>query len=138
MLRRFPIYPPPGIQIKSQRIRIFPDTHFLGNRNVSDLTFGCVNQFPGCTPCLFGVPCGFPFKSANKTGLNPPPKDRYPLQQTRDPFFQVTGMGITSCLGNTLDDVAESLKEGKSGITFSEEHLGSGHGSKPFWDPILG
>jgi hypothetical protein len=25
----------------------------------------------------------------------------------------VTGMGITSCLGNTLDDVANSLKEAK-------------------------
>mmetsp|Transcript_72885 Transcript_72885/g.170718 ORF Transcript_72885/g.170718 Transcript_72885/m.170718 type:complete len:492 (-) Transcript_72885:4-1479(-) len=34
----------------------------------------------------------------------------------------VTGMGITSCLGNTLDEVADSLKEGKSGITFSEEY----------------
>ena len=31
-------------------------------------------------------------------------------------------MGITSCLGNTLDEVAESLHEGKSGITFSEEY----------------
>lgn len=34
----------------------------------------------------------------------------------------VTGMGITSCLGNTLDDVAENLKNGQSGITFSEEY----------------
>ena len=32
------------------------------------------------------------------------------------------GMGITSCLGNSLDEVAESLHEGKSGITFSEEY----------------
>ena len=31
-------------------------------------------------------------------------------------------MGITSCLGNTLDEVATSLHEGKSGITFSEEY----------------
>lgn len=30
-------------------------------------------------------------------------------------------MGITSCLGNTLDDVLTSLKEAKSGITFAEE-----------------
>mmetsp|Transcript_11037 Transcript_11037/g.16576 ORF Transcript_11037/g.16576 Transcript_11037/m.16576 type:complete len:464 (+) Transcript_11037:104-1495(+) len=28
----------------------------------------------------------------------------------------VTGMGITSCLGNTLEEVTESLKEAKSGI----------------------
>lgn len=34
----------------------------------------------------------------------------------------VTGMGITSCLGNTLDDVADNLKNGNSGITFSEEY----------------
>ena len=34
----------------------------------------------------------------------------------------VTGMGITSCLGNTLPDVLESLRECKSGIKFSEEY----------------
>lgn len=33
----------------------------------------------------------------------------------------VTGMGIVSCLGNTLEDVTASLHEAKSGITFSEE-----------------
>lgn len=33
----------------------------------------------------------------------------------------VTGMGIVSCLGNTLDDVKASLHECKPGITFSEE-----------------
>eukprot|EP00978_Attheya_sp_CCMP212_P002383 scaffold4885_cov50-Attheya_sp.AAC.2 len=33
----------------------------------------------------------------------------------------VTGMGITSCLGNTLDEVKASLHDAKSGITFSEE-----------------
>jgi 3-oxoacyl-(acyl-carrier-protein) synthase len=30
-------------------------------------------------------------------------------------------MGITSCLGNTLDDVADSLKNAKSGLRFREE-----------------
>lgn len=33
----------------------------------------------------------------------------------------VTGMGIVSCLGNTLDEVKASLHECKSGISFSEE-----------------
>lgn len=33
----------------------------------------------------------------------------------------VTGMGIVSCLGNTLDDVKKSLHECESGISFSEE-----------------
>jgi len=34
----------------------------------------------------------------------------------------VTGMGIVSCLGNTLDDVAASLHSCKSGIKYSEEY----------------
>jgi len=38
----------------------------------------------------------------------------------------VTGMGITSCLGNTLDEVADSLENAKSGITFSEEYANFG------------
>jgi len=38
------------------------------------------------------------------------------------PRVVVTGMGITSCLGNTLDDVKDSLFNAKSGITFSEEY----------------
>ena len=33
----------------------------------------------------------------------------------------VTGMGITSCLGNTLEEVNDSLFNAKSGIQFSEE-----------------
>jgi 3-oxoacyl-[acyl-carrier-protein] synthase-1 len=34
----------------------------------------------------------------------------------------VTGMGIISCLGNSLDEVTNSLKTGKSGIRFSEKY----------------
>ena len=33
----------------------------------------------------------------------------------------VTGMGIVSCLGNTLDDVKKSLHEAESGITFQDD-----------------
>ena len=33
----------------------------------------------------------------------------------------VTGMGIVSCLGNTLEDVTKSLHEAESGITFQED-----------------
>ena len=33
----------------------------------------------------------------------------------------VTGMGIVSCLGNTLEDVTKSLHEAESGLTFQEE-----------------
>ncbi len=32
----------------------------------------------------------------------------------------ITGMGIVSCLGNNVEEVAESLKQGKSGIKFKE------------------
>ncbi len=31
-------------------------------------------------------------------------------------------MGICSCLGNTLDDVADSLRNCKSGISFNEKY----------------
>ncbi len=34
----------------------------------------------------------------------------------------VTGMGIVSCLGNNVDEVTDSLREGKSGITFNEKY----------------
>ncbi len=33
----------------------------------------------------------------------------------------ITGLGVVSCLGNSKADVLESLRAGKSGITFSEE-----------------
>ena len=34
----------------------------------------------------------------------------------------VTGMGIVSCIGNDVASVTESLKAGKSGITFNEKY----------------
>jgi 3-oxoacyl-[acyl-carrier-protein] synthase I len=34
----------------------------------------------------------------------------------------ITGIGIVSCLGNDQESVLESLKTGKSGITFTEEY----------------
>jgi 3-oxoacyl-[acyl-carrier-protein] synthase-1 len=34
----------------------------------------------------------------------------------------VTGLGIISCIGNDQDEVTQSLKEGKSGIVFSEKY----------------
>lgn len=38
----------------------------------------------------------------------------------------ITGMGIWSCLGNTLEEVRESLYTGKSGIVFSQERKEAG------------
>ncbi len=34
----------------------------------------------------------------------------------------VTGMGIVSCLGNDLETVLDSLKQGRSGIKFQPEY----------------
>ena len=38
----------------------------------------------------------------------------------------ITGMGIWSCLGTTLDEVCRSLHEGRSGIVFSQERKDAG------------
>ncbi len=43
----------------------------------------------------------------------------------------ITGMGIWSCLGTTLDEVRQSLYDGKSGIVFSQERVDAGFRS-PF------
>ena len=45
----------------------------------------------------------------------------------------ITGMGIWSCLGTSLDEVRQSLYEGKSGIIFSQERKDAG-----FRSPICG
>ena len=66
----------------------------------------------------------FRFFSIARTSLSPPvtksTTTKTQLYAER-PRVVVTGMGITSCLGNTLDEVLTSLKEAKSGITFAEE-----------------
>jgi len=56
----------------------------------------------------------------------------------------ITGMGIWSCLGTTLDEVRESLYHGKSGIIFSQERKDAGFRSalctkidKPNLKPFL-
>ena len=38
----------------------------------------------------------------------------------------ITGMGIWSCLGKTLEDVRDSLYNGKSGIIFRQERKDAG------------
>ena len=38
----------------------------------------------------------------------------------------ITGMGIWSCLGTSLDEVKQSLYDGKSGIIFSQERKDAG------------
>ena len=38
----------------------------------------------------------------------------------------ITGLGIVSPIGNTADEVATSLKEGRSGISFAPEYAEHG------------
>ena len=38
----------------------------------------------------------------------------------------MTGMGIWSCLGTTLDEVRDALYQGKSGVIFSQERKDAG------------
>ena len=49
----------------------------------------------------------------------------------------VTGMGIISCIGNSLTEVLESLKAGKSGITFSEDYAAKGFRSQVYGLPKI-
>ena len=38
----------------------------------------------------------------------------------------ITGMGIWSCIGTSLDEVRDALYQGKSGIIFSQERKDAG------------
>lgn len=49
----------------------------------------------------------------------------------------VTGMGLVSCLGNSLDGVAQALREGRSGISRVEEYAALGLGSQVAGVPSL-
>ena len=49
----------------------------------------------------------------------------------------VTGMGIVSSIGNTADEVTESLRNAKSGISFSEDFAEHGFRSQVWGAPTL-
>lgn len=49
----------------------------------------------------------------------------------------VTGMGIVSCIGNNVQEVLASLKEGKSGITASPEYAEIGFRSQVYGKPNI-
>ncbi len=49
----------------------------------------------------------------------------------------VTGMGIVSCIGSTVEDVTASLRAGKSGITFNEDYRARGFRSQVCGRPAL-
>ena len=49
----------------------------------------------------------------------------------------VTGMGIVSCIGNNRAEVLESLKNGTSGISFSEEYAEMGFRSHVYGKPKI-
>ena len=49
----------------------------------------------------------------------------------------VTGMGIVSSIGNNTDEVTQSLRDAKSGITFSEDFAEHGFRSQVWGKPTL-
>lgn len=49
----------------------------------------------------------------------------------------VTGMGVVSCIGNNITEVLQSLKDGKSGISFSEDYAEKGFRSQVFGLPKI-
>ncbi|MCK6418437.1 MAG: beta-ketoacyl-ACP synthase I [Alphaproteobacteria bacterium] len=49
----------------------------------------------------------------------------------------ITGMGIISCIGNSVSEVLESLKAGRSGITKSEEYAAMGFRSHVHGKPNI-
>jgi 3-oxoacyl-(acyl-carrier-protein) synthase len=49
----------------------------------------------------------------------------------------VTGMGIVSSIGNNADEVTESLRNAKSGISFSEDFAEHGFRSQVWGAPTL-
>lgn len=49
----------------------------------------------------------------------------------------VTGMGVISSIGNSVSEVLESLKAGKSGITFSPEYAEKGFKSQVYGKPNI-
>lgn len=49
----------------------------------------------------------------------------------------ITGMGIISCIGNNKDEVLESLKAGRSGITASPEYAEMGFRSQVYGKPNI-
>ena len=49
----------------------------------------------------------------------------------------VTGMGIISCIGNSVDEVLQSLKQGKSGLSFAPEYAELGFRSQVYGKPDI-
>lgn len=49
----------------------------------------------------------------------------------------VTGMGIVSCIGNNVTEVLDSLKAGRSGISFSPEYAELGFRSQVYGKPDI-
>jgi 3-oxoacyl-[acyl-carrier-protein] synthase-1 len=49
----------------------------------------------------------------------------------------ITGIGIVSCIGNDKGEVLESLREGRSGISFSEEYRDMGFRSHVYGKPEI-
>lgn len=49
----------------------------------------------------------------------------------------ITGMGVISCIGNNVQEVLESLKNGKSGISFAPDYAEMGFRSQVYGKPDI-
>ncbi|NQV43670.1 MAG: beta-ketoacyl-ACP synthase I, partial [Rhodospirillales bacterium] len=49
----------------------------------------------------------------------------------------LTGMGVVSSIGNNIAEVTESLRQGRSGITFSEDFRDRGFRSQVWGRPDI-
>mmetsp|Transcript_4807 Transcript_4807/g.7247 ORF Transcript_4807/g.7247 Transcript_4807/m.7247 type:complete len:477 (-) Transcript_4807:219-1649(-) len=90
------------------------------------LTFSSVSAFAPSTQVGSAFVGGIRLQSRDVASTQKHASRSTTTLSMADRRIVVTGMGITSCLGNTLEEVTESLREAKCGIQFSEEYAEKG------------
>jgi len=85
---------------------------------------------------IFFLLCAINYTTASRRSAATASSSRTQLHAEL-PRVVVTGMGITSCLGNTLEDVTKSLHDCKPGITHADEFEKLGIKSQVYGRPAL-
>jgi len=83
------------------------------------------------------LPSALVLPASTSTLARPERPSASPMMCAGNRRVVVTGMGLVSCLGNTLDDVAQALREGKSGLAYNEEFEKAGMRSRVSGFPSL-
>jgi len=78
-------------------------------------------QLALCLALVVSTPATNAFVSRISTTVPTSTSSSTSLNAATNRRVVVTGMGIVSCLGNTLDDVKQNLHEANPGITFQDE-----------------